>query len=442
MADNLNEQLAKLKGTLVKWTASLVEFNKWAVSNDGVIDETEMSLINRLQSEITAINQRIAQIEKAKSGTNQVTQNTSTNTSSISDSVGKNGKNKKADVTLIQNLLNQKNNAGLVVDGDCGNKTIIAIEAFQQKTFGWKDGLISAVGKTWKALGGTTVSNNNNADTGNSNTNNNSNNTNNTVPNVTGSTGTGDEGDESYKNQRDNPVLGDTTCNVTTLAMQLIGLANGDEAKVMQSALALCQKHKVAGVSASVQLEEILRKLTIVAAGNKEKINDIPVWQWSWVLDKTAELFTDLVSHVDDASKFWEIMSKEKYFEKIVPALKEGAEVMVSNKLTSGGHIAFLVSVRDEGIVINDPYGIMVKDHKYIRNAEQITEDKKTTITTNQSIVDTRLKLNSGMKTKIMQLLQSGGKFPSNSGEKNFYTWDEVKTYQIGKWCNVAYKKK
>ena len=442
MADNLNEQLAKLKGTLVKWTASLVEFNKWAVSNDGVIDETEKSLINRLQSEITAINQRIAQIEKAKAGTNQGTQNTSTNTSSISDSVGKNGKNKEADVTLIQSLLNQKNNAGLVVDGDCGNKTIIAIEAFQQKTFGWKDGLISAGGKTWKALSGTTVSNNNNADTGNSNTDNNSNNTNNSVPNVTGSTGTGDEGDESYKNQRDNPVLGDTTCNVTTLAMQLIGLANGDEAKVMQSALALCQKHKVAGVSASVQLEEILRKLTIVAAGNKEKINDIPVWQWSWVLDKTAELFTDLVSHVDDASKFWEIMSKEKYFEKIVPALKEGAEVMVSNKLTSGGHIAFLVSVRDEGIVINDPYGIMVKDHKYIRNAEQITEAKKTTITSNQSIVDTRLKLNSGMKTKIMQLLQSGGKFPSNSGEKNFYTWDEVKTYQIGKWCNVAYKKK
>jgi cytochrome c-type biogenesis protein CcmH/NrfF len=224
--------------------------------------------------------------------------------------------------------------------------------------------------------------------------------------------------------------------------MQLVGLANGDEAKVMQSALALCQKHKVAGVSASVQLEEILRRLTIVAAGNKEKINDIPVWQWSWVLDKTAELFTDLVSHVDDASKFWEIMSKEKYFEKIVPALKEGAEVMVSNKLTSGGHIAFLVSVRDEGIVINDPYGIMVKDHKYIRNAEQITETKKTTITSNQSIVDTRLKLNSGMKTKIMQLLQSGGNFPSNSGEKNFYTWEEVKTYQIGKWCNVAYKKK
>ena len=441
MADNLNEQLAKLKTSLAGWNQQLNGFKQWALSNDGVLDESETGLISRLQNEINAINQRIAQVEKAKANTGS--SNTATN--AISDSVGKGGNNKADDVKLVQELLNKKNNAGLIVDGDCGKKTIAAIEAFQQKTFGWKDGLISVGGKTWKALSGSTTSSNNSSNQSNTNTNSNTgnnSNSNNTVPTVEGSTGIGDEGDESYKNQRDNPVLGDATCNVTTLTMQLVGLANGDEAKVMQSALALCQKHKVAGVSASVQLEEILRKLTIVAAGNKEKIDNIPVWQWSWVLDKTAELFTDLVSHVDDASKFWEIMSKEKYFEKIVPALKEGAEVMLSNKLTSGGHIAFLVSVRDEGIVINDPYGIMVKDHKYIRNAEQVTEAKKATITSNQSIVDTRLKLNSGLKAKIMQLLESGGTFPANSGEKNFYTWDEVKTYQIGKWCNVAYKKK
>jgi hypothetical protein len=439
MAKNLNEQLAKLKTSLAGWNQQLNGFKQWALSNDGVLDEVETGLIRRLQNEINAINQRIAQVEKAKANAG----NSNNTTNAISDSVGKGGSNKADDVKLVQHLLNSKNNAGLVVDSDCGKKTIAAIEAYQQKTFGWKDGLISSGGKTWTALNGGAVSNNNSStNTNTTNNNNATNNSNNTAPNIEGSTGIGDEGDESYKNQRDNPVLGDTTCNVTTLTMQLVGLANGDEAKVMQSALALCQKHKVAGVSASVQLEEILRKLTIVAAGNKEKIGNIPVWQWSWVLDKTAELFTDLVSHVDDASKFWEIISKEKYFEKIVPALKEGAEVMVSNKLTSGGHIVFLVSVRDEGIVINDPYGIMVKDHKYIRNAEQITEAKKTTITSNQSIVDTRLKLNSGMKTKIMQLLQSGGTFPSNSGEKNFYTWDEVKTYQIGKWCNVAYKKK
>jgi peptidoglycan hydrolase-like protein with peptidoglycan-binding domain len=436
MTENANEQLVKLKTTLAKWTDVLAEFKQWAISNDGVLDTAENTQISSLQAEISSISQRIAQIETAKAngGTNNNT------ALSISDSVGKGGSNKEKDVTKVQELLNSKNNAALVVDGICGKKTIAAIEAFQQKTFGWKDGLISVGGKTWKALNGAAVSNNN-SNTNNNNTNTNGNNSNNTIPTVEGSTGIGDEGDENYKNQRDNPVLGDATCNVTTLAMQLIGLANGDEAKVLQSALALCKKHKVSGVSASTQLEEILRKLTIIAAGS-EYLSGTPAWQWSWVLDKTAEMFTDLVDRVDNAGKLMDITTKEKYFEKIVPALKEGAEVMVSNKLTSGGHIVFLVSVRDEGIVINDPYGIMVTGHQYLRNAELINSTKKSLISNNQAVFDNRLKLNSGLKSKITQLLASGGNFPTNSGEKNFYTWDEVKTYQIGKWCNVAYKKK
>jgi peptidoglycan hydrolase-like protein with peptidoglycan-binding domain len=431
MSNSLNEQLEKLKETLGKWTAQLTGFKQWALSNDGLLDDTEKNIIAILQTEISTIYQRISQIEKAKGNTSG--NNNASPLSSISSSVGKGGTNKKDDVILVQQLLNSKDKAGLVVDGDCGNKTIAAIEAFQQKTFGWKDGLISAAGKTWKSLSGSSVAPNNEQ---------NNNSSSNTVPIVESSTGIGDDGDETYKNQRDNPVLADATCNVTTLTMQLVGLANGDEAKVIKSALALCQKHNIKGVTESTQLEEILRKLTIVAAGKKESINGIPVWQWSWVLDKTAELFTDIVSHVDDAGKFWEITSKEKYYDKIVPALKQGAEVMLSNKLTSGGHIVFLVSVRDEGIVINDPYGIMVTNHQYVRNAEQITSNKKTLISSNQSIVDTRLKLNSGMKSKIMELVKGSGNFPANSGEKNFYTWDEVKTYQIGKWCNVAFKKK
>ena len=115
---------------------------------------------------------------------------------------------------------------------------------------------------------------------------------------------------------------------------------------------------------------------------------------------------------------------------------------MLSNKLTSGGHIAFLVSVRDEGIVINDPYGMMVTNHQYVRNAEQVSNTKKGWFTTYKTIIDTRLKLNAGLKTRLLELVESGGNFPNNTGEKNFYTWAEVATYKIGKWCNVAFKKK
>lgn len=94
-----------------------------------------------------------------------------TTNSTISASVGKGGKNKTADAVLVQKTLNAKNNAGLAVDGDVGPLTIKAIENYQQKTFGWKDGLIEVGGKTAGALFGTTGSNdNNNTDNNNNST--------------------------------------------------------------------------------------------------------------------------------------------------------------------------------------------------------------------------------------------------------------------------------
>ncbi len=94
----------------------------------------------------------------------------------ISAKVGKAGKNLKPDVLLVQQLLNQKDKAGLKEDGDCGNLTINAITAFQQKSFGWDDGSIDPGGTTWQKLTGATVSQTQNNQDQNSNSNNNSNN--------------------------------------------------------------------------------------------------------------------------------------------------------------------------------------------------------------------------------------------------------------------------
>jgi hypothetical protein len=105
-------------------------------------------------------------------------ENTNTNTDStqvqtqsgtISNTVGKGGANINNDVKIVQNLLNQKNNAGLVADGDCGKKTIAAINAFQQKMFGWEDGLIDLAGKTWNALSGAATAQNNTNNSGSNN---------------------------------------------------------------------------------------------------------------------------------------------------------------------------------------------------------------------------------------------------------------------------------
>jgi peptidoglycan hydrolase-like protein with peptidoglycan-binding domain len=72
----------------------------------------------------------------------------------ISASVGEGGKNVKADVILVQQLLNKNHGQSLTADGDCGAKTIAAIKDFQAKKMGSAkpDGRIDVGGGTWKAL--------------------------------------------------------------------------------------------------------------------------------------------------------------------------------------------------------------------------------------------------------------------------------------------------
>lgn len=76
---------------------------------------------------------------------------------SISAAVGAGGKNVRADVLLVQQLLNAKNNAKLAEDGGIGPATIAAIAAFQKQIFnGWSDGKIDVGGTTWQKLSGST----------------------------------------------------------------------------------------------------------------------------------------------------------------------------------------------------------------------------------------------------------------------------------------------
>jgi peptidoglycan hydrolase-like protein with peptidoglycan-binding domain len=71
----------------------------------------------------------------------------------VTSSVGKNCANKYGDVVTVQELLNKAGaNPALVVDGDCGNKTIKAIEQFQSKFLTKPDGRVDAGGVTIKKL--------------------------------------------------------------------------------------------------------------------------------------------------------------------------------------------------------------------------------------------------------------------------------------------------
>ena len=106
--------------------------------------------------------------------------------STISESVGKEGKNVSTDVKIVQTLL-KKHGYNVNVDGDCGPKTIAAIESFQLEKAGFSkaDGKVDPGGKTWKKLLENPTSNTSsgagNAPEENSQNTNTNNNTNNTV---------------------------------------------------------------------------------------------------------------------------------------------------------------------------------------------------------------------------------------------------------------------
>lgn len=76
----------------------------------------------------------------------------------IGASVGLGGVNEDADVRLVQDLLNAVipalGRAPLLVDGDCSQNTILAIQAYQARVVGLQtpDGRIDPGGRTWTRL--------------------------------------------------------------------------------------------------------------------------------------------------------------------------------------------------------------------------------------------------------------------------------------------------
>lgn len=73
-------------------------------------------------------------------------------TASLSGSVGAGGKNFRADVTLVQDLLKSKGFSPGPMDGVCGRLTIDAIKKFQAGFLQAPDGLIEPGGITWTRL--------------------------------------------------------------------------------------------------------------------------------------------------------------------------------------------------------------------------------------------------------------------------------------------------
>ncbi len=114
-------------------------------------------MFEEFKQQISALAEQYKQIMAALTGTTPPpVEEKAAPVKNISGSVGNKGDNNKADVILVQQLLNKRMNAGLSEDGACGKLTIAAIVKFQQTVVGSSkpDGRIDVGGKTWQHLSG------------------------------------------------------------------------------------------------------------------------------------------------------------------------------------------------------------------------------------------------------------------------------------------------
>ena len=262
----------------------------------------------------------------------------------------------------------------------------------------------------------------------------------------------------TYASQRDNEfkesnvfekkvstIKADNMCNVTTLAMQLMQLADND-AELKLAAAQLYLDKGGSGDKAELaqkQLEDLLMMIFKQLGDDyfKEKVgiapnSDYGPHQFASGLNHVASLFTAYVGGTKHLSS---ITTQAKYDTHVKPSLDKGSAVMLSTKLT-GGHIIQLVDIKGDGLIVNDPYGMRMPGG-YVKNGSSV-KSYGSRMSGKKDTFERRTKHNSGLKDGLDTKLEANtGNFDHTLGELNFYSWEEVTTYKIGKWLNIVDKK-
>lgn len=262
-----------------------------------------------------------------------------------------------------------------------------------------------------------------------------------------------------YTNQRDNKfnennvyskyvgrISGDNMCNVTTLAMQLKKLYPSNDKLKKDAISILIEKGSKSSVGQfkNQQVEDILLQI-FKLLGDKyfeEKLNITPnktfgPHQYASALNHVASFFD---KYVGDTNFYTNILTKKDYNEKVKPAMELGGSVMLSSKLTAG-HIVYLKQINNDGILIHDPYGIRLS-LGYVKNGSKVSIYKNR-INKDLSTFNERTKENEKLRREVLDELKNDSTvhFQENLGESNFYSWNEVAKYSIGKWVNILNRK-
>ena len=255
-------------------------------------------------------------------------------------------------------------------------------------------------------------------------------------------------------------------CNVTSMSMQLVGLAGGSESWVNTVSADLIEKHGGARPS-EAEIESAQPEDLIMAFF--DRLHDSGYWNTKASETKTPfyggwygdvptneagykcfhqagasfahvlTLYEDLVvdarsqspgndGHAGDL-KGW-------YLETMRPLLDDGETATISTKL-SGGHFVVLVAVDDDGIRIHDPYGAKLFGSRgtskgYLKN----NNDAESVLMDHADTARRRFRANTGLLQHVDQSFDV--KEVIDWGENVFYDWSEVDKFTIGVSAQVA----
>ena len=258
---------------------------------------------------------------------------------------------------------------------------------------------------------------------------------------ISNATNLSERAKSGYRSQLDNNYengqFNDGLCNVTSLAMQLL-LIEKDEKGLKERVI---QKINSNGGSITkekgqkLQLEDLLAiRIDQKYGKNKDSSGYLPR-QYAWILNDIGKESSSQV----ESSEHIPGPSKNTFLTEVKEAIQGGGSVRVSTGMTGPGHIISLVDVLNDGIIVNDPYGLFVKFGSYILNGSY---GHQVTSGVGSETLKLRLKHNQSLHSKVIS--EKGSLERINAlGERNFFSWEEMASNKIGigKWIDIFYRK-
>lgn len=258
--------------------------------------------------------------------------------------------------------------------------------------------------------------------------------------------------DEVYESQRDNEFNDynpgnntgthpDYMCNVTSVAMQLQSLENKEY--LMKEAIAI---YKDAGGKkskeflAEQQFEDVL--IEIIRVKGLNEYDKYSLAALAGLFD-SAGSDTKVFDAVDGGTDQFINDAAEGEKGKLKEALDQGKAVIMSSILYGeNGHYVHLLKVFPDGILINDPYGFRlnaISTSELFLNGKASSAYSMQILDSNWDEFLVRSSHNPGLLAEMERHVETpGDQFSGELGKANFYTWEEVKRWHIGRHGTIA----